>query len=245
MEIRGDECVDVLPDGFSVGTHVYEYGGSPYVVLGGGARVIFSNFSNNSINILNVDTRTVELMISSKTLRYVLFDVYPLDSSWVLAVEEDHEIDVPEKVKNYVVAINATTGEVKRIVDGADFYMFPSFSPDGKKVAWVSWDFPGMPWAGVRLYWADWAEEGGINSGSIELVAGTDTATVTEPRWGPDGYLYFCLEQTNFYQLYRRKVGESESSPLKLEGFERVEFGKPEFACGRFESLSAHHFRKC
>lgn len=184
------------------------------------------------MNILDLEEGTVEQLLESRTLRYADFDAHPGDEPWVLAVQEDHEIDVPEKVKNYVVAINASTGEVKRVVEGADFYMFPSFSPDGKKISWEQWDFPGMPWAGVSLYWADWSEQG-IKSDTIEHIAGSDTSTVTEPRWGPDGYLYYAEEQSNYYQLIRRKPGGTGSTALKLPGLEKVEFGSAKMACGR------------
>ncbi|KAH8200436.1 hypothetical protein TruAng_005399 [Truncatella angustata] len=230
LEVNGADCVDVLPDGFSVKSKVYEYGGAPYSILPG-SRIIFSNFKDSSVNILDVDEGTVERLLESDTLRYADFDAHPGDEPWVLAVQEDHEIDIPEKVKNYVVAINTSTGEVKRIVEGADFYMFPSFSPDGNKISWEQWNFPGMPWAGVSLHWADWSEQG-IKSDTIEQIAGSDTSTVTEPRWGLDGYLYYAEEQSNYYQLFRRKPGGTESTPLNLPGLEKVEFGSAKMACG-------------
>ncbi|KAI0124179.1 Alpha/Beta hydrolase protein [Xylariales sp. AK1849] len=230
MELRDGKCKDVLPDGFSARSQVYEYGGGAYAILPG-ARLIFTDPKDKSINILDVDSGNVSRLIQSETLRYADFDAHPGDEPWVLAIEEDHEIDVPEKVKNYIVAINTDTGEVKRIVEGADFYMFPSFSHDGKKVCWTEWNFGGMPWAGVRLFWADWAGHGLLPE-TVKHVAGTDSVTVAEPRWGPDGYLYFCQEQTNYRQLYRRKPGDGESALLELPGLENVEFGSARMACG-------------
>lgn len=232
MEIRDGDCRDVLPDGFSARTRVYEYGGNPYAILPG-TRILFSNFKDNSLHILDVDAAQCKSLIQSETLRYADFDVHPGGDPWVLAVEEDHAIDIPVKVRNYLVAINTETGEVRRIVEGADFYMFPGFSHDGTKVCWVEWNFPGMPWAGVRLYWADWSA-GALKANTTELVAGTDSATVTEPRWGPDGYLYFCLEQTNYYQLYRRKSGNDESEWIKLPSLEATEFGRSSYSCGGY-----------
>jgi hypothetical protein len=219
----------VLPAGYSARTRVYEYGGGPFAVLSGG-RIIFSNFKDNSVNILSVDNGDVKRLIHKKTLRYAGYDAHPGDQSWVIAIEEDHEIDKPEKVKNYVVVINTETSEVKRIATGADFYMFPSFSHDGKKVCWVEWNFPDMPWSGVSLYWADFKEDGTLDN--IELAAGENRMSVTEPKWGPDGYLYYCQEQTNFRQLYRRQPGDDKGTLLKLPGLENVEFGLAMMVCG-------------
>lgn len=231
--MRGSDCIDVLPEGFSTRSRVYEYGGGPYAILPG-VRVIFSNFKDKSVYILDVDEGTVRPLLQSDTLRYGDFHAHPGDEPWVLAIQEDHEIDIPDQVKNYVVAINTETGDVKRIAEGADFYMFPSFSPDGKKVAWEQWNFPGMPWAGVSLYWADWSGAG-IKPETIEHIAGSESSTVTEPRWGLDGYLYFAEERTNFYQLFRRKPDHDEVTPIRLAGLEEVEFGSAKFACGRYE----------
>src|SRR5688572_24752015 len=36
-----------------------------------------------------------------------------------------------------------------------DFYMQPRFSPDGRRLAWIAWDHPNMPWDGTLLYVAD------------------------------------------------------------------------------------------
>ncbi|KAK9416086.1 putative Alpha/Beta hydrolase protein [Seiridium unicorne] len=230
IELRDGDCIDILPEDFSAKSRVYEYGGGPYAILPGN-RVIFSNFKDRSLYILDVDGGNVQSLLASETLRYGDLEAHPGDEPWVLAVQEDHEIDIPEKVKNYVVAINTDSGEVRRIVEGADFYMFPTFSPDGKKVSWVEWSFPGMPWAGVSLYWADWAE-GEVKSDTVEHIAGNESSTVTEPRWGPDGYLYFAEEQTNYYQLFRRKPSDTESTAIILPGLETVEFGSAKFACG-------------
>lgn len=237
IEVRGGDFVDILPEGFSARSRVYEYGGGSYAVLPG-ARVIFSNFKDNSVYVLDVDEGTVQSLLQSKTLRYGDYDVHRGDEPWVLAVQEDHEIAIPEQVKNYIVAINTKTGEVRRIVEGADFYMFPRFSPDGKKVSWLQWDFPGMPWAGVSLYWADWVE-GEIKLDTVEHIAGGESTTVTEPRWGPDGYLYFAEEQTNYYQLFRRKPQDGETIPVTLPGLENVEFGSAKFSCARYAPFIA------
>ena len=36
-------------------------------------------------------------------------------------------------------------------IRGADFYMQPEWSPDGKHFAWAEWDHPQMPWSGSRV----------------------------------------------------------------------------------------------
>ncbi|OIW22486.1 peptidase S9 prolyl oligopeptidase active site-containing protein [Coniochaeta ligniaria NRRL 30616] len=230
----------VLPESSSASTIVYEYGGLPYAVVPAGKkdqalRIIFSDARDKSVNLLDVDSGRVTSLLRSTTLRYADFDVHPrvsdgTETAWVLAVEEDHEKPKPADVRNYVVAINIETAEVKRLASTADFYSYPRFSPDGKKVVWKQWDHPQMPFTETRLHWADWKESGAVDN--VEFVAGGDGECVTEPRWSPDGTLFFCGEKSNFRQLFRRKLDESEATLVELDGLEEYEFGDSSFMLG-------------
>lgn len=152
------------------------------------------------------------------------------ETAWVVAVEEDHENPAPADVRNYVVGVNIETGEVKRVATTADFYSFPRFSPDGKKVAWKQWDHPEMPFTKTSIYWADWKESGAVEN--VELVAGGNGECPTEPRWSPDGTLFFCQEDGDFRQLFRKKAGDSQATLVKLPGLEEYEFGDSSFFLG-------------
>jgi Tol biopolymer transport system component len=230
----------VLPESSSASTVVYEYGGLPYGIIPAGRqhqslRIIFSNAKDKSLNLLDVDTGKVTSLVKSATLRYADFDVHPhvsdgQETAWVLAVEEDHEKPKPAEVRNYVVAINVETGEVKRVASTADFYAYPRFSPDAKKLVWKQWDHPRMPFTSTELYWADWNDSGSAHN--VELVAGGEGQCVTEPRWSPDGTLFFCGEHSNFLQLFRRKPSEYEATLVKLDGLEEHEFGDASWFLG-------------
>lgn len=230
----------VLPESSSASTTVYEYGGLPYAIIPAGKRhqslrIIFSDAKDKSLNVLDVDTGKVTSLVRSATLRYADFDVHPHasdggETAWVLAVEEDHEKPKPADVRNYVVAVNIGTGEVKRLAATADFYSYPRFSPDGKKLVWKQWDHPEMPFTSTQLYWADWNGSGSI--GSVEHIAGGEGQCVTEPRWSPDGTLFFCGEHANFLQLFRRKPSDAGATHVKLDGLEDYEFGDASFFLG-------------
>ncbi len=53
-----------------------------------------------------------------------------------------------------------STGVMSTLVEGADFYASPRLSPDGRQLAWVSWDHPNMPWDDTTL-WVGQLDEGG------------------------------------------------------------------------------------
>lgn len=177
-------------------------------------------------------------LVRSPTLRYGDFDAHPLlacedgsmDSGWVLAIEEDHADPRPAYVRNYVVGINLATGEVKRVVTGADFYSYPRFSPDGRKIVWKEWDHPDLPFRKARLCWADWTGRNTVEN--VELVAGGDGECPTEPRWSFRGTLFFGQEKSNFRQLFRRRPGDKEARQVVLKGLEEAEIGDASWLLG-------------
>ena len=219
MEVVGDKVEDVLPPECSAANTVYNYGGSTLDALPNG-HIIFSN-ADNSVRVLDPDIKKVKYLTGDPDLRYSNFSAND-KNPWVLAIEEDHTNDTPLETQNRIVAIDSDTGRRVRVVQGADFYYPPEFSPDGTRLAWLEWDHPDMPWFGARLYWASFILG---EVGKAKLVVGGITAGVVEPRWGPDGTLFFGQETTKYRQLYRLRVGDTDAKQVTLDGLERAEFG--------------------
>lgn len=40
----------------------------------------------------------------------------------------------------------------KVLVAGNDFYAFPRLDPEGKRMAWIEWSHPNMPWDRSQLW---------------------------------------------------------------------------------------------
>lgn len=238
-ETGAHELAYVLSEPHGVGTRVYEYGGGAYEVLpsrGGDAtsqEVIFSDASDeNAVKVLHVDTGAVRTLLEGKqALRYSDFSACSA-SRLVLAVQEDHSLPEPKDVKNYIVAIDLVSAEVRRLAEGADFYSSPKYSPDGKWMSFRSWDHPDMPWQTSALRWAQVqgdAEDEGAFLGSLSTVAGGKPGqAVGESAWGLDGALYWTQEAegSDWRQLWRQWPGEGNTAEmLKLKGLEEVEIG--------------------
>ncbi|KAI6283561.1 hypothetical protein MCOR07_005224 [Pyricularia oryzae] len=223
----------VLPEPHTCSTDVYEYGGLPYALVckkDSPLSIIFSDAKNKALKLLTVDSGEVETIVQSSVLRFADFDPHPQQPSpWILCVEEDHTDPAPDRVRNYVSAIDLDAKTVTRIADTADFYSYPRFSPDGAWVAWREWNHPGLPFKDVKLSWARWTGDQGRLLGEVEVVAGEDGQLVGEVHWAPDGTLFFSHEQTGmeFRQLFTVRPGEGRASVkhFKLEGLEGVEFG--------------------
>lgn len=201
---------------------MYEYGAQKYDTLPDG-RIIFTEASDSSVRVLDPSTGRVDLITQSSILRYAAFNANPM-SPWVVAIEEDHTKPGAYDVKNYLVAINTDTKEIKRIISGSDFYYIPEFSFDGTRLAWLEWNHPDMMFKHAQLHHGEWNPDGSVTN--ITFVTGKNEESVTEPRWGYDGSLFFCREFNDYRQLFRIVPGSDKPEQVALKGLEDAEIGE-------------------
>lgn len=179
-----------------------------------------------------VSGERVPLVDADSDVRYADFNVHPTNADLILAIKEDHHSSV---VQNSLVAIDGATRKVQTIAEGADFYAHPQFSPDGHQVCWTQWDHPDMPWTGTKLYIASWLGHGAPLDNVTGVVGKAGVESISQPRWGLDGSLFFASDQTGYWQLYRMENGTLEVKAIRLEGLEDAEFAGPEWLLARCE----------
>ena len=191
---------DITPKLFSVKTRVHEYGGGAYLIADD--IVYFSEKSDNRV-YRQVIGQNPEPLTTESPRRYADF-ILDSTRNRLICICEDHSSSGQEPI-NSIVAISLTTGEITILVEGSDFYTSPRLSPDGQKLAFISWDHPNMPWDSSYLWLLNLA------SGETELVAGGTTESICEPKWSPAGKLYFSSDINNWWNLYyRNDQGEIE-----------------------------------
>ena len=118
------------------------------------------------------------------------------DGETVICVRERHE---GGEVSNELVALPADgSAEPQVLVSGHDFFMAPRLDPAGRRLAWLAWDHPRMPWDGTELWVADLDR-----LDAPRLVAGGPDESVVDPHWSPEGVLHFCSDRTGWWNLYR------------------------------------------
>ncbi len=211
---------DVTPDGFNVRTRVHEYGGGTYVVSG--TTVYFSNFTDQRLyrQELHGQARAITPEPATGTgMRYADGRVTG-DGRWIVCVRESHERG---SVTNELVAVPTDgTREQRVLASGHDFYSSPRLSPDGRQLAWLSWDHPRMPWDGTELWLA--RLEGDLTVQSPRRAAGRPEESIVQPEWGPDGSLFFCSDRTGWWNIYRF-AGEAPEQILAMD----AEFSGPQW----------------
>ncbi len=223
---RGDGPAEaVTPDdahAWSVRTRVHEYGGGAFAVADG--VVYFSNYADQRLYRQDPGEPPrpiTPLPPSGAALRYA-DGVIDARRRCMFLVHEDHTD--PGAVRNALAWVDLDGVKPLRIVSsGHDFYAAPRLSPDGRQLAWLSWDHPNMPWVTTDLWVAEVNEDGSI--GSPRHVAGGPEEALFQPQWSPAGALTFVSDRgSGWWNLYRERDGRIE--PL-LEM--AAEFGKPQW----------------
>lgn len=193
---------------------VHEYGGRCVAVVG--TTVFFSNFSDQRLYAVTPgEVPPLPITPEAQTPRAWRYAV-PVptgDGRHLVAVRERHpDPDVPAGVVNDLVAVSTDGGGIRVIAEGHDFYSHPVLSPDGRRLAWTSWDHPNMPWDGTELWEAEL--DASLRPKSLRRVAGGPTESVTQPAYTPDGRLLFVSDRTGWWNLYAAAHGGGPDTAL-------------------------------
>jgi dipeptidyl aminopeptidase/acylaminoacyl peptidase len=196
---------DVTPSPFNARTRVHEYGGGAFAVADG--VVYFANFADQRL-YRQVPGQVPTRLTEAEGLRYA-DAVVDRRRQRLIAVREDHTVPGREAV-NTIASVDLERGTSEVLVSGSDFYAAPRLSPDGNRLAWLTWNHPNMPWDGTELWLAEVAPNGGLHH--AERIAGGREESIAQPEWSPDGTLYFVSDRSGWWNLYR--WGDRQVQPV-------------------------------
>jgi dipeptidyl aminopeptidase/acylaminoacyl peptidase len=216
-------------------TRVHEYGGRAYLPVRAGkpgsrpARqrgwaIVFANFADQRLYLADqpgadgagATPRPLTPAPGDEgatVFRYADFCL-SADDAEVWCVQERHEAG---KVTRAIVAVplDGSAAEqpdaIRELVSGADFYTFPALSPDGRRLAWISWNHPRMPWDGTELRVA--SVENGV-PGKGWLVKGSIGESVLAPAWRDDHSLYLISDWPGWWNLYTLNMSGGLAEPI-------------------------------
>ena len=213
---------DVSPPGFNSRTKAHEYGGGAFAVRGG--IVVSSQFTDQRVYRLD-GPQPVPITPEPDLDGGDRFADFEFFGSLLIAVRERHHED-REPDNQLVVFPTDGSAAPREITSGNDFSSSPRVSPDGSRLAWLTWDHPRMPWEGTQLWMADLSADGSLSN--VEQVAGGARESVFQPEWSPDGILHFVSDRSGWWNLYRREADGSHTHLVD----EAAEWGRPQWVFG-------------
>jgi len=214
--VDGSPPEDVSPTGVSVRSRVHEYGGACATVRDGVLfyidqadqqwyRVDLSGVPTTSEGAVALTGSAPADGDASWSSRFADGQVLP-SGAWLLSVEERHAgTRTDHRLVGVPLAADASgPSPVVTLADDRDFVAGPRPSPDGRWVAWVTWDHPYMPWDRSELWLARLEESAdGLRLEGSRRLAGGGESSVGQPRWDRDGSLLFVDDRTGWWLPYR------------------------------------------
>lgn len=201
---RAGAAQRLTPQGLSLRSRVYEYGGGAFCVLVDGVALV--DEADQQVYRLEVGadglTGPLRALTANPHCRYGDLHFAP---AWqaVLAVEESRE---GAAVVHRLVSLSLADGARRVLVEGADFYSAPRLSDDARVLAWIEWDRPELPWTATRLCRVAVAPDGRL--AAPEVLDGTDgDASLQQPVFAGDGTLTCLSDRAGWWQPWAEQGG--------------------------------------
>lgn len=197
----------LTPEGYSVHSRVYEYGGGALCLAG--EALVFVNDADQALYHQALDSDDCQRLFGREHCRYggLRFDARRRQ---VLAVEECH---AGQRVTHRLVSIGLD-GLRQVLIEGADFYNSPCLSPDGDQLAWIEWSRPDLPWTRTRLGIGQLDQAGRLVM--FHYADSTGDESIQQPSWSPEGEL-ICLSDRRGYWMPWRIDGDGGWQPLPAQ----------------------------
>src|SRR3990172_6915505 len=194
---------DVTPKNLNVRTRAHEYGGGAATIKN--STLYFSHDKDQRLYQQSLNTNPVAIT-PEKPYRFADYIVDEKHHQ-AICILEDHSIPANEAT-NSLAAINLNNGSIRLLASGNDFYSSPGLSPDGRRLAWLTWNHPNMPWDSTEL-WSGEMNASGLVNKKLK-VAGGKNESIFQPQFSPDGTLYFISDKNGWWNIYRISNGAAE-----------------------------------
>ncbi|WP_413355353.1 S9 family peptidase [Microbacterium sp. 1P06AB] len=200
----GEAAEDVLPAPWSARSRVHEYGGGSWTTDDDG-RLFFVEKTDQRVWTMRPGEQPVPLTPEDPGARH---GGLRWQNGTLLAVREVHD-DAPVPRRS-VVSISLDVTEVRELVAGSDFLAQPALSPDGRRLAWVAWDHPDMPWDRTEIRVGD-LEDGIVTT--WRAVTSGETAAL-QPEWDAAGRLVYVDDASGRWNIRRWDAASDRPAEL-------------------------------
>jgi dipeptidyl aminopeptidase/acylaminoacyl peptidase len=217
----------ITPAGYSVNSRVHEYGGGAFAVADG--LIYFVDAKSQDVFVQEGSGEPIR-MTSTADRRHADLFVDRVHRR-LLCVAEQHFAD--REAENSIIAIDLNAPYASLVLAaGQDFYSSPRVSNDGSLFTYCSWNHPDMPWESSQVLLATFESNGSLAPAAV--IAGGPSESAIEPRFSPDGELWFISDRSGFWNLHRWHRGQV--TPVLIED---AEYGRApwNFGGGQYDVL--------
>ncbi|GAA3206707.1 S9 family peptidase [Microbacterium terregens] len=195
----------VLPLPWSARSRVHEYGGAAWTTTDDGI-LLFVEKSDQCVWALVPGQEPRRLTPPDQGMR---FGGLTWQDGQLLAIREIHAgSPVPQRS---IVRIALDGSGVTPLVADSDFLAHPSLSPSGRRLAWIAWNHPDMPWDRAEL------RVGRLEDGIVvewTTVAGGSSSPL-QPVWMDEDDLLYADDTSGRWNLWRRHLSAAlEAHPV-------------------------------
>ncbi|SHG81673.1 Dipeptidyl aminopeptidase/acylaminoacyl peptidase [Jatrophihabitans endophyticus] len=209
---------DVLPAPWNARTRVHEYGGGAWTATPDGI-VVFAEFGDQRLYRLDEPGGTPVPLTPEPpepgAWRYGELAFLRVGEVW--CVRERHAADGTITRDIAAVPVDgsaaADDSRVRSVVAGSRFLAAPRISPDGRRLAWIAWEHPQLPWDGTELRVAELGADG--VAGEARTLLGSTTESVLQPEWRDTSSLYALTDRTGFWNLHVVGV-DGDAAPVPV-----------------------------
>jgi dipeptidyl aminopeptidase/acylaminoacyl peptidase len=197
----------VLPAPWNPRSRVHEYGGGAWTVTSDGV-LVFVHYDDQRLYRLDPGAGQPRPLTPAPAepaaLRYGDLTLMATRPGELWCIRETHHDGA---VTRDIVALPLDgsgaddPAVVRSVVSGSDFLISPRVCPNGRRLAWVAWNHPQLPWDGTELRVAELGEDG--VAGPYRALIGSATESVLQPEWADDEALYAVSDRTGWWNLYR------------------------------------------
>jgi dipeptidyl aminopeptidase/acylaminoacyl peptidase len=192
---RNGQARCLTPQGFSVRSRVYEYGGGSFCLADDA--LVFVNERDQQLYRQALDGSAPQ-PLTHDVRRY---GDLRFANGLVLAVEEEPAEPYPV---HRLVAIGADDGARRVLVEGADFYAAPVLCPDGSRLAWIEWSRPHQPWTATRLMCAERTADGRSWHKPYCIAGDSEVAeALQQPCIDAQGRVQCLSDRNGYWQPWR------------------------------------------
>ncbi|PCH34655.1 alpha/beta-hydrolase, partial [Wolfiporia cocos MD-104 SS10] len=230
--VKTDEDRDMFGKEWDARTGVQEYGGAAAIAYDG--TIYFSNYGDNRVYKFKDGEDPTPVTPENAAHRFANLSVHPVNPHILVAILEDHTCPAPKDVVTTLCTINTETHAVSLLVSGADFYGYPSFSPDGAHLTWQQWSHPDMPWDGAEIYVAAVSlfSSSELTITNITYVAGRKGAvSACAPAWASSSLLLYTSDTSGYQNPWMYALPVRTATPV-LPAPINEEFSLPAFGVG-------------